>query len=102
MHLRIMDLQEQVPLGIMRELIDGCCAMVLIVWPYVACVYDGSYKPPREQLGGRCFTCGYDNVSFFHRIFTPLESVGDLGCYCWFNMARAHPFIGSEGPGASY
>ena len=46
----IIDLAEQVPLGIMRELHRWAAhAMVLIVWLHMVRVFmTGSYKPPRE------------------------------------------------------
>ena len=46
----ILDLREQVPLGIMRELHRwGAHAMVITVWLHMFRVFlTGSYKPPRE------------------------------------------------------
>ena len=46
----IIDLAEQVPLGIMRELHRWAAhAMVLVVWLHMLRVFmTGSYKPPRE------------------------------------------------------
>ncbi len=46
----IIDLTEQVPLGMMRELHRwGAHAMVLTVWLHMLRVFmTGSYKPPRE------------------------------------------------------
>ena len=46
----IIDLAEQVPLGIMRELHRWAAhSMVLVVWLHMLRVFmTGSYKPPRE------------------------------------------------------
>ena len=46
----VIDLTEQVPLGIMRELHRWAAhAMVLVVWLHMLRVFmTGSYKPPRE------------------------------------------------------
>src|SRR6266436_2550086 len=46
----ILDLREQVPLGIMREIHRwGAHAMVITVWLHMFRVFmTGSYKPPRE------------------------------------------------------
>ena len=49
-YMDIIDLAEQVPLGIMRELHRwGAHAMVISVWLHMFRVFmTGSYKPPRE------------------------------------------------------
>ena len=49
-YMDIIDLAEQVPLGIMRELHRwGAHAMVITVWLHMFRVFmTGSYKPPRE------------------------------------------------------
>ena len=99
----VMDLQEQVPLGIMRELHRwGAHAMVLIVWLHMLRVFmTGSYKPPREFNWGGGVYYDYDNVSFFHGYY-PWDQLAIWAVTVGSNMARAHPFIGSEGPGAHY
>src|SRR3989442_131904 len=49
-YVDIVDLREQVPLGVMRELHRwGAHAMVITVWLHMLRVFmTGSYKPPRE------------------------------------------------------
>ena len=49
-YIDIVDLREQVPLGIMREIHRwGAHAMVIAVWLHMYRVFmTGSYKPPRE------------------------------------------------------
>jgi len=49
-YVDIIDLREQVPLGVMRELHRwGAHAMVITVWLHMLRVFmTGSYKPPRE------------------------------------------------------
>ena len=80
----IMDLTEQVPFGIMREIHRwGAHAMVIAVWLHMFRVFmTGSYKPPRE------FNWSWDQLAIW------AIAVGS-------NMAGATPFLGAEGPGSS-
>ena len=99
----MIDLGEQVPLGIMREIHrwGSSNAMVLAVWLHMFRVFmTGSYKPPREfnwVVGG--FT------AYYYFIFEVLLVTCCLGINWQFgpvtvgsNMARAHPFYWFGGP----
>ena len=95
----IWDLREQVPLGIMREIHRwGAHAMVIAVWLHMFRVFmTGSYKPPREFNW---------NIGVILLVLTLLLSFTGYQLAMWAitvgsNMARATPFLGHEGPGAS-
>ncbi len=85
----IIDLTEQVPFGIMREIHRwGAHAMVIAVWLHMFRVFmTGSYKPPREFNW---------SVGVILLVLTLLLSFTGGS-----KMAGATPFLGSEGPGAS-
>lgn len=100
----IMDLSEQVPLGIMRELHRwGAHAMVIAVWLHMFRVFmTGSYKPPRE------FNWVVGVILMFLTLFLsftgyllPWDQLAIWAITVGSNMARATPFLGHEGPGAS-
>ncbi|MEE9165854.1 MAG: cytochrome b N-terminal domain-containing protein [Candidatus Neomarinimicrobiota bacterium] len=100
----IMDLGEQVPLGIMREIHRwGGHAMVITVWLHMFRVFmTGSYKPPRE------FNWVVGVVLLFLTLFLsftgyllPWDQLAIWAVTVGSNMARASPFLGHEGPGAS-
>lgn len=100
----IMDLSEQVPLGIMRELHRwGAHAMVIAVWLHMFRVFmTGSYKPPRE------FNWVVGVILMFLTLFLsftgyllPWDQLAIWAITVGTNMARATPFLGHEGPGAS-
>ena len=100
----IMDLSEQVPLGIMRELHRwGAHAMVIAVWLHMFRVFmTGSYKPPRE------FNWVVGVLLMFLTLFLsftgyllPWDQLAIWAITVGSNMARATPFLGHEGPGAS-
>lgn len=100
----IMDLSEQVPLGIMREIHRwGAHAMVIAVWLHMFRVFmTGSYKPPRE------FNWAIGVIMLFLTLllsFTgyllPWDQLAIWAITVGANMARATPFLGHEGPGAS-
>ena len=100
----IMDLSEQVPLGIMRELHRwGAHAMVIAVWLHMFRVFmTGSYKPPRE------FNWVVGVLLMFLTLFLsftgyllPWDQRAIWAITVGSNMARATPFLGHEGPGAS-
>ena len=100
----IIDLGEQAPLGIMRELHRwGAHAMVLTVWLHMLRVFmTGSYKPPREfnwAVGVILMTLTM--FLSFTGYLLPWDQLAIWAITVGTNMARAHPFIGSEGPGAS-
>jgi quinol-cytochrome oxidoreductase complex cytochrome b subunit len=83
-YMDIVDLAEQVPLGIMRELHRWCGhAMVISVWLHMLRVFlTGSYLS---------FT-GY---------LLPWDQLAIWAITVGSNMARATPLLGHEGPGAA-
>ncbi len=100
----IMDLSEQVPLGIMREIHRwGAHAMVIAVWLHMFRVFmTGSYKPPRE------FNWVVGVILMFLTLFLsftgyllPWDQLAIWAITVGSNMARATPFLGHEGPGAA-
>jgi len=100
----MIDLTEQVPLGIMRELHRwGAHAMVLTVWLHMLRVFmTGAYKPPRE------FNWGVGVLLMFLTLFLsftgyllPWDQLAIWAVTVGTNMARATPFMGHEGPGAA-
>ena len=100
----IIDLTEQVPLGIMRELHRwGAHAMVLTVWLHMLRVFmTGSYKPPREfNWGVGVLLMTITLFLSFTGYLLPWDQLAIWAVTVGTNMARAHPFIGHEGPGAS-
>ncbi|MFQ6676149.1 MAG: cytochrome b N-terminal domain-containing protein [Fidelibacterota bacterium] len=100
----IMDLREQVPLGIMREIHRwGAHAMVITVWLHMFRVFmTGSYKPPREfnwVVGVILLTLTL--LLSFTGYLLPWDQLAIWAVTVGSNMARATPFLGHEGPGAS-
>jgi len=100
----IIDLGEQVPLGIMREIHRwGAHAMVLTTWLHMLRVFmTGSYKPPREfnwAVGVILMTLTL--LLSFTGYLLPWDQLAIWAVTVGTNMARATPFLGSEGPGAS-
>ena len=100
----IIDLGEQVPLGIMREIHRwGAHAMVLTVWLHMLRVFmTGSYKPPREFN----WTVGVILMTLtmflsFTGYLLPWDQLAIWAVTVGSNMARATPFLGNEGPGAA-
>ncbi len=100
----IMDLSEQVPLGIMREIHRwGAHAMVISEWLHMFRVFmTGSYKPPRE------FNWVVGVLLLFLTLFLsftgyllPWDQLAIWAITVGSNMARATPFLGHEGPGAA-
>jgi len=97
----ILDLREQAPFGIMREMHRwGAHAMVIAVWLHMFRVFmTGSYKPPREFNW---------NIGVVLLVLTLLLSFtgyllpwGQLAIWAitvGSNMARATPGVGTEGP----
>src|SRR5919112_1839867 len=96
----IMDLREQAPFGIMREMHRwGAHAMVIAVWLHMFRVFmTGSYKPPREVTW---------NVSVILLVLTlllsftgyllPWDQLAIWAITVGSNMARASPGAGNEG-----
>ena len=99
----IMDLREQAPFGIMREMHRwGAHAMVIAVWLHMFRVFmTGSYKPPREfnwSIGVIMLVLTL--LLSFTGYLLPWDQLAIWAITVGSNMARATPFLGHEGPGA--
>ena len=97
----IIDLTEQVPLGIMRELHRwGAHAMVLTVWLHMLRVFmTGSYKPPREfNWGVGVLLMTMTLFLSFTGYLLPWDQLAFWAVTVGTNMARATPVLGHEGP----
>ena len=99
-----MDLAEQVPLGIMREIHRwGAHAMIILVWLHMFRVFmTGSYKPPREfnwVLGVVLLLMTL--LLSFTGYLLPWDQLAIWAVTVGTNMARATPLLGHEGPGAA-
>ena len=100
----IVDLREQVPLGIMRELHRWAAhLMVITVWLHMFRVFmTGSYKPPREfnwAIGVVLLVLTL--LLSFTGYLLPWDQLAIWAVTVGTNMARATPFLGHEGPGAA-
>ncbi len=100
----IVALREHVPLGIMRELHRWAAhAMVIAVWLHMFRVFmTGSYKPPREfnwVIGVVLLVLTL--LLSFTGYLLPWDQLAMWAITVGTNMARATPFMGYEGPGAS-
>jgi quinol-cytochrome oxidoreductase complex cytochrome b subunit len=100
----IIALREHVPFGIMRELHRwGAHAMVITVWLHMFRVFmTGSYKPPREfnwVIGVMLLVLTM--LLSFTGYLLPWDQLAIWAITVGSNMARATPFFGHEGPGAS-
>ena len=103
-YMDIVDLREQVPLGIMRELHRWTAhLMVITVWIHMFRVFmTGSYKPPREfNWGVGVILLVLTLLLSFTGYLLPWDQLAIWAVTVGTNMARATPFIGQEGPGAS-
>jgi len=100
----IIALREHVPLGVMRELHRWAAhAMVIAVWLHMFRVFmTGSYKPPREfnWVIGVVLLLLTLLLSFTGYLL-PWDQLAMWAITVGTNMARATPFMGYEGPGAS-
>src|SRR6266536_1625997 len=100
----IMDLREQAPFGIMREMHRwGAHAMVIAVWLHMFRVFmTGSYKPPREfNWNVGVILLVLTLLLSFTGYLLPWDQLAIWAITVGSNMARATPFLGHEGPGAS-
>ena len=100
----IVGLREHVPLGIMREMHRwGAHAMVITVWLHMFRVFmTGSYKPPREfnwSVGVVMLVLTL--LLSFTGYLLPWDQLAIWAITVGSGMARATPFLGHEGPGAS-
>lgn len=103
-YMDIVDLREQVPLGIMRELHRWTAhLMVITVWLHMFRVFmTGSYKPPREfNWGVGVILLVLTLLLSFTGYLLPWDQLAIWAVTVGSNMARATPFLGHEGPGAS-
>ena len=101
----IKALREHVPLGIMRDLNRwGAHAMVISVWLHMLRVFlTGSYKPPREfNWNVGVILLVLTLLLSFTGYLLPWDQLAIWAVTVGSNMARAHPIIGHEGPGASF
>ena len=100
----IVGLREHVPLGIMREMHRwGAHAMVITVWLHMFRVFmTGSYKPPREfNWNVGVIMLVLTLLLSFTGYLLPWDQLAIWAITVGSNMARATPFLGHEGPGAS-
>src|SRR5213078_2218577 len=100
----IMDLREQAPFGIMREMHRwGAHAMVIAVWLHMFRVFmTGSYKPPREfNWNVGVILLVLTLLLSFTGYLLPWDQLAIWAITVGSNMARATPGLGHEGPGAS-
>src|SRR5919198_4753613 len=98
----IMDLREQAPFGIMREMHRwGAHAMVIAVWLHMFRVFmTGSYKPPREfNWNVGVILLVLTLLLSFTGYLLPWDQLAIWAITVGSNMARATPFAGHEGPG---
>jgi quinol-cytochrome oxidoreductase complex cytochrome b subunit len=97
----ILDLREQVPFGIMREVHRwGAHAMVISVWIHMFRVFmTGSYKPPREfnWVIGVLLLVMTLMLSFTGYLL-PWDQLAIWAITVGSNMASATPLIGIQGP----
>src|ERR1043165_728458 len=97
----IMDLREQAPFGIMREMHRwGAHAMVIAVWLHMFRVFmTGSYKTPREFTGSVGVTLLLLTLLLsFTGYLLPWDQLAIWAITVGSNMARATPGAGNEGP----
>src|SRR6266436_3630909 len=101
----IMDLREQAPFGIMREMHRwGAHAMVIAVWLHMFRVFmTGSYKPPREfNWNVGVILLVLTLLLSFTGYLLPWDQLAIWAITVGSNMARATPLLGYEGPGAKF
>lgn len=102
-YLDMSALRDVVSFGVLRELHRwGAHAMVIAVWLHMYRVFlTGSYKPPREfnwvvGVGLLVLTL----LLSFTGYLLPWDQLSMWAVTVGSNMARAHPVLGHEGPGA--
>ena len=101
----MIDLGEQVPLGVMREMHRwGAHLMIITVWLHMLRVFmTGSYKPPREfnwAIGVILLLLTL--LMSFTGYLLPWDQLAIWAITVGTNMARATPMLGHEGPGAAF
>jgi quinol-cytochrome oxidoreductase complex cytochrome b subunit len=95
----IMDLREQAPFGLMREMHRwGAHAMVIAVWLHMFRVFmTGSYKPPREfnwVVGTLLFTLTL--LLSYTGYLLPWDQLALWAVTVGYEIARATPAVGDE------
>src|SRR3989304_4001523 len=103
-YMDIVELGEQIPLGVMRELHRwGAHAMVISVWLHMLRVFlTGSYKPPREfnwVIGVILLVLTL--LLSFTGYLLPWDQLAIWAITVGSNMAGATPMVGTSGPGSS-
>ena len=100
----IFALREHVSIGIMREMHRWAAHMMVItVWLHMYRVFlTGSYKPPREfNWNVGVILLVLTLLLSFTGYLLPWDQLAVWAVTVGTNMARATPFLGHEGPGAS-
>jgi cytochrome b6 len=100
----IKDMREVMPIHLMRELHRwGAHAMVISVWFHMLRVFlTGSYKPPREfNWNVGVILLVLTLLLSFTGYLLPWDQLAIWAISVGTSMARATPFLGHEGPGAS-
>jgi len=100
----ILALRDVTSLGILRELHRwGAHAMVITVMLHMLRVFlTGSYKPPREfNWGVGVVLLVLTFLLSFTGYLLPWDQLAIWAITVGTNMARATPFVGSEGPGSA-
>ena len=101
----ILLLRDVATLGILRELHRwGAHAMVITIWLHMYRVFlTGSYKPPREfNWGVGVLLLVMTLLLSFTGYLLPWDQLAIWAITVGSNMARATPFLGNEGPGATF
>ena len=100
----IIGIREHVALGVMREMHRWAAHMMVItVWLHMYRVFlTGSYKPPREfNWNVGVILLVLTLLLSFTGYLLPWDQLAVWAITVGSNMARATPFLGHEGPGAS-
>src|SRR5262245_58682345 len=104
-YVDIQALRAHVTLGLLREIHRwGAHAMVIAIWLHMLRVFlTGSYKPPREfNWGVGVVLLVLTLLLSFTGYLLPWDQLAMWAITVGSNMARATPFAGNEGPGASF
>ncbi|MFT5289231.1 MAG: quinol-cytochrome oxidoreductase complex cytochrome b subunit [Planctomycetota bacterium] len=100
----IWGFREHVAIGVMREMHRWAAHMMVItVWLHMYRVFlTGSYKPPREfNWNVGVILLVLTLLLSFTGYLLPWDQLAVWAITVGSNMARATPFLGNEGPGAS-
>ncbi len=101
----VLDLTQQVPLGIMREIHRwGAHLMVITVWLHMFRVFmTGSYKPPREfNWAVGVILLVLTMLLSFTGYLLPWDQLAIWAITVGSNMAGATPLVGASGPGSAF